>query len=495
MTKPMVFISYSHKDEEWKDRLVTHLGVLQQEDYLDLWDDRRIGAGEDWYQGIQKAMSVVSVAILLVSANFLTSKFIKSKEIPCLLERRKEEGLFIYPVIIRPCAWKQVKWLAQMNLRPKDARAISGGNDHQIDADLAEIAEEIAVIISQEFKQSNKRISSEGFEVTSKARPHIYNKAILHTVYDEMNLPPIGSSEIPFYIWDVQNFDGFFYDIDDDLGKESLKLLQINLGAKERTIGIDKLVYSTTAEPKKLKVVSNGLAMNASSWDSTTAANKGLEQCGSGEAFDNGNYYIIGWRAEKYIALNGKVNKLAKLIIEQGSSAADKKILTLGETWEVGGGWALTVNSIDAKASPRQVWLTLSKDGVKKDDKVITSGGSNDKPIYTYVEKSLAGENDVPVFVTYIDRVFTSATTYMVQFRYTWAIGLSVTHIKSGDTYGVFTDVIVLGKTLILKNTDTKITLTPNAIIDLMGNLKFKVADSVDVLRFHPIIIKSPFDS
>ena len=27
MTQPTVFISYSHQDEPWKDRLVTHLGV------------------------------------------------------------------------------------------------------------------------------------------------------------------------------------------------------------------------------------------------------------------------------------------------------------------------------------------------------------------------------------------------------------------------------------------------------------------------------------
>ena len=45
MTTPTVFISYSHKDEEWKDRLVTHLGVLQQQGLLDLWDDRRIERG------------------------------------------------------------------------------------------------------------------------------------------------------------------------------------------------------------------------------------------------------------------------------------------------------------------------------------------------------------------------------------------------------------------------------------------------------------------
>jgi hypothetical protein len=142
-----VFISYCHKDEVWKDRLVTHFGVLQQESILDLWNDRRIGAGEDWYQKIEEAIARARVAVLLVSADFLTSKFIRSKEIPRLLERRDKEGLRIFPVIIRPCAWKHVKWLSRMNLRPKDGKPISSGIEHQIDADLAAIAEEVAAII------------------------------------------------------------------------------------------------------------------------------------------------------------------------------------------------------------------------------------------------------------------------------------------------------------------------------------------------------------
>lgn len=116
MTSPTVFISYCHKDEVWKDRLVTHLGVLQQEGLLDLWDGRRIGAGGNWYQKIEEAITRARVAVLLVSADFLTSKFIRSKEIPSLLERRDKERLRISPVIIRPCAWKRVKWLARMNL-------------------------------------------------------------------------------------------------------------------------------------------------------------------------------------------------------------------------------------------------------------------------------------------------------------------------------------------------------------------------------------------
>ncbi|MCZ7361108.1 MAG: toll/interleukin-1 receptor domain-containing protein, partial [Candidatus Methanoperedens sp.] len=84
MTQPSVFISYSHKDEIWKDRLVTHLGVLEQEGLLDLWDDRRIGAGEDWEREIQKAMAKASVAVLLISADYLNSKFILGEEVPTL---------------------------------------------------------------------------------------------------------------------------------------------------------------------------------------------------------------------------------------------------------------------------------------------------------------------------------------------------------------------------------------------------------------------------
>ncbi|TEU11598.1 MAG: TIR domain-containing protein [Anaerolineales bacterium] len=49
--------------------MVTHLGVLQSQGLLDLWDDRRIGVGEDWYQQIQEAMAAASVTVLPVSAN------------------------------------------------------------------------------------------------------------------------------------------------------------------------------------------------------------------------------------------------------------------------------------------------------------------------------------------------------------------------------------------------------------------------------------------
>jgi len=149
MKKPTVFISYSHKDEEWKDRLVTHLGVLQWEGHLDLWEDRRIGACEDWYQEILEAMNAANVAILMVSADFLNSNFINKEEVPHLLERRDKEGMRIFPVIVRPCTWDEVKWLYRMQIRPKNAEPLSAGNEHQIETNLVAIAKEIKSIIGR----------------------------------------------------------------------------------------------------------------------------------------------------------------------------------------------------------------------------------------------------------------------------------------------------------------------------------------------------------
>ncbi|TEU11304.1 MAG: toll/interleukin-1 receptor domain-containing protein [Anaerolineales bacterium] len=143
MTKPTVFISYSHKDEHWKDRLRPHLGVLEQQDRITIWDDRRFDAGAEWYNEIQQAMERAAVAVCLISADYLASDFCVKEEVPYLPERRDKEGLHIFPVIVKPCVWQTVGWLSRMQARPKDGRPLSAGDEHQIDADLAAIATEV----------------------------------------------------------------------------------------------------------------------------------------------------------------------------------------------------------------------------------------------------------------------------------------------------------------------------------------------------------------
>ncbi len=85
-----IFISYSHKDGEWKDRLLVQLRVLEKQGFLETWDDSRIKTGDDWFPEIEKALEEANIAILMISADFLASDFILGEEIPRLLENRRK---------------------------------------------------------------------------------------------------------------------------------------------------------------------------------------------------------------------------------------------------------------------------------------------------------------------------------------------------------------------------------------------------------------------
>ncbi len=149
MEAPRVFISYSHLDDEWKLLVVKHLKVLEKQHILDVWDDTRIGCGDDWRKEIEQAINTAQVGILLISKNFLTSDFILDEEIPRLLLRRQNEGIKIFPIIVSPCVWDEINWLKKMNCRPKDGKPLSGGTQHQIDSDLTSFTKEVLAILKE----------------------------------------------------------------------------------------------------------------------------------------------------------------------------------------------------------------------------------------------------------------------------------------------------------------------------------------------------------
>jgi TIR domain len=177
LSRPSIFISYSHKDEKWKDLILDHLGIAQKQELYDLWDDRLIEGGEDWFDAITRAIDAGCVGILLISANSLTSNFILKEEVPRLIEKRDAGKLRLYPIIIKPCNWKAVEWLKKMNLRPVDGRplGLTKNNDvteTQIDLDLTKIAEEIGAHIKKMAPPAvpSQPLSTEGVTATSYTR-------------------------------------------------------------------------------------------------------------------------------------------------------------------------------------------------------------------------------------------------------------------------------------------------------------------------------------
>jgi len=109
--KKEVFVSYSHLDKEYLLDMRKHLYSLQNS--ILYWDDSFILAGEKWESKIQSALECCKIAVLLVSANFFNSDYIRSKELPFLLERAEVGMINILIVIIRPCLFSEYPELTQ----------------------------------------------------------------------------------------------------------------------------------------------------------------------------------------------------------------------------------------------------------------------------------------------------------------------------------------------------------------------------------------------
>jgi hypothetical protein len=141
--KPTVFISYSHKDEIWKDRLLPQLKSLQQLDRIVVWDDRQIDAGDKWYPEIKEAMEKARVAICLISPNYLASDFCVKEEVPFLLQRCEKEGVILIPILIKPCLWELHEWISQTQMLPRDGKAVSPDFKDEEDVVFVEVARAI----------------------------------------------------------------------------------------------------------------------------------------------------------------------------------------------------------------------------------------------------------------------------------------------------------------------------------------------------------------
>jgi hypothetical protein len=95
--RELVFISYSHRDKIWLDRLLIFLKPYTRQN-LKVWADPHIKVGDKWRRDISAALSHTGVAVLLVTPDFLASDFIYDEELPPLLQGADNGSIILFPV-------------------------------------------------------------------------------------------------------------------------------------------------------------------------------------------------------------------------------------------------------------------------------------------------------------------------------------------------------------------------------------------------------------
>ena len=113
-----IFICYSRKDGKIKQRLKRDLLEELNKNLIkgeyNIWDDQHIPTGDGWYNKILKELKSSEAAILLISKNFLSSKFINFTELPLLVKQNQDEKLKLIPIVIEKCSWKKNEQLKKI---------------------------------------------------------------------------------------------------------------------------------------------------------------------------------------------------------------------------------------------------------------------------------------------------------------------------------------------------------------------------------------------
>lgn len=132
-----VFFSYSHKDEELRDYLATHLIMLKREGVIREWHDRRITAGREWGGEIDARLGSADVILLLVSPDFLASDYCYDVEVERAMHRHEAGEARVIPIILRACDWTRTPF-SRLHALPKDAKPVTRWEDR--DEALLDIA-------------------------------------------------------------------------------------------------------------------------------------------------------------------------------------------------------------------------------------------------------------------------------------------------------------------------------------------------------------------
>jgi hypothetical protein len=162
-----IFFSYSHEDEDLRNRLEKHLAMLKRQGLVDAWHDRRILAGSRFDDEISANLEAADVILLLVSADFLHSDYCYSREMQRAMERHHAGLAAVIPVILNACDW-HVAPFGKLLATPRDGKPVTSWANHE--EAFADVATHIRKVV-EHLQHSSVLPASVAAAVDPQAAP------------------------------------------------------------------------------------------------------------------------------------------------------------------------------------------------------------------------------------------------------------------------------------------------------------------------------------
>ena len=150
-----LFYSYSHKDEALRDQLETALIMLKRQGVILDWHDRRIEAGTEWDGAIRKNLDEAGIILLLVSADFVASRYCWDIEIARAMKRHEAGTARVIPVILRPVDSWQSAPFGKLQALPKGGKPVTTWENR--DEAFADVARGIREAVGGGHREAVKR--------------------------------------------------------------------------------------------------------------------------------------------------------------------------------------------------------------------------------------------------------------------------------------------------------------------------------------------------
>ncbi|MDD5680381.1 MAG: toll/interleukin-1 receptor domain-containing protein [Candidatus Omnitrophica bacterium] len=198
-----VFVSYARADKRWLDRLKIHLTPLHKQYEIDIWEDTRVKSGSKWRKEIQDAVNRANIAVLIVSADFLASDFIRTNELPPLLKAAEEEGALILPIVASPSLFLWDTHLSQFQAVNDPSEPLISARDGEREAVFLKVAE--AILERAGIARKRTPSVTAGNQVKNQENfleHNVWNRLIKigDWIFDEANSRIIGSGQQAYLI-------------------------------------------------------------------------------------------------------------------------------------------------------------------------------------------------------------------------------------------------------------------------------------------------------